>query len=1804
MKGNNFFKLRQSDESIAFNRLKERLDAKDIGPNPMLMRLFNIFDENNDKVLGKKEIRAIWDTFNMYATSDGNNILDPDETIEFLNIVATPNSKVSEQVLHQFLSTLQSQKESPVETQEDTLKQSQTTKQITLTDEQAKGQVVSALASDVNSAYVLYNNSHNGVVTKGYDAIKNYFDGDLGSSNVEEVLALQDEAVNFLLGAQEGSLSKKEYYLENVDHLKKMIKRRLFVKEEASGISFIDRYRDSYSEKQLEQIVDNYLNKYISNLGTIENIKNIQARLTQCTEEGNQAFLEKFLQDALNTPQSGGKTPDNIGVKDSYNIGMSIPIENNSDEPVTFEEVFKLERGREYNKEKVEEYLNHQAESSYVISAYNNYQTFALNVKELENETDINNLANKTVELFENNFPTNAFEKLKYLINKNNLPIKISQSENGEIEFDTTVFENNQETGVRILKSIAKFAVQDQKKELNNVIGGEPEEKLLEIKQRGELLYDLAYGNDFPEALVQAMKNDNSTAIEKYTGVATTGGMLMLAAGTLLAIPTGGTSLIAAGGALAMGGMGANMALSTVEHFSKDLVTSEEEKVYRDMMITNAGGLLIGMGAGKLGDKLFNQFIDKKLVEVFNQAVNNGNRTELAKDVLTNQELLGKFLKAGGIKVGADFTLSLAGDLAMMGAFDTNEDWLSLVKANLVGILMSTGSDVGNLSKEFKTKKITSENIDLEGLQALQEKAQQPVKGIEDTQRKSTNAFAEKLYSDKEFPKEHIEYILKNTNNDNIALAEKLCSDKEFPKEYISDILRGTNKENIQFVEKLCDDKEFPKDRLSYLIRYSGNKIAEKLCIHQEIDVGECMRILHIIDTRGYKEKEISFIENLLLYSNKNFLSKDLFSLVVELHNVNLEFAERLFADKDFPKEHIGDILYSVNKEKLPLAEALCADKEFPKEYIGDILRRVSKEKLPLAEALCADKDFPKEHISSILWRAGSINLSFAKKLCTDKEFPKEHISSILWETNENNLVLAEKLYADKAFPPEEIATILMVTTKDNISFAEKLCEEYSKLEIPIEKLNTLIVNSNSINYLDTKKLIKKMGKDNVKKLSNEEFLLACQMVDIYHVKNINEIPQAGKKELLRRLVKCNEGLFKTTDRIKEAFPLIPTNKDEYCTLLPSIVRSLGIETNTLKPDEVNNFNKSVSEAATCLAKLSDNDFANLNITQEMSKNDFIKLVLEKTKELSSKERQKVYDYFGFELHHSKKNPTGYTITGYPVNLNNGKKLAQITNLKTKEVVELLRPDVIKFSENNKVKCNNPEVERILNEIVDVLPELRVQLGKPQHRNHSYDVLQHSLKVMQKIAQDPKFEKLNDDDKKIMLLASLLHDVTKREGSVDKTHANESSFDSFFIAKKFNLPREQELKLYTLIKHHEWLEYVNTSKNEEVLTKRLQSVAFDLQHENLFDMALMFTNADLRAVKTDDSFRDTMDGSNRTTIEGVRRSFGDSAEVYAQRIKDYVQELQKSKPILPVTQIPTMSRIKQAIMDIKPDGTTNLKGIYVDSNGMVIIKFNEVEDWELIGFSKGTCSHGISAKGVNKAGEECDVDTGNIKFFAHALDYENQLTKFDAFSLVDNDALLSVSYAERPESKYRFFRPQGVLLNFDTTYIHGGGNTDSGSGCGKNIEEFKSNYIFGGERESERVYVSNLIKEATGMDDEQYVRFVGENKNKSFSEIYPVEIREAIIKALATINSNVRKGNREYNEMYGSNPQPPMAVFAYSIDYTERIENPIEFLSRTTINSNEHHSFGNAPAKSVSERTEFLRRYALEHDIPFVIFGD
>lgn len=1094
-------------------------------------------------------------------------------------------------------------------------------------------------------------------------------------------------------------------------------------------------------------------------------------------------------------------------------------------------------------------------------------------------------------------------------------------------------------------------------------------------------------------------------------------------------------------------------------------------------------------------------------------------------------------------------------------------------------------------------------------------------------------SFAEKLCTDKEldFPKDKIAKILESTTKENIALAQRLCFDKslEFPMDLLGGtfgILASVNSENISLAEKLCTDKdlEFPLDILGgwdgvlSAANAENLSLAHRLCTDKELDFpkDKLSGYQGVLSRVNQGNKSLATLmaadENLPAY--KDYIYDILYSTNAE----NVSFVQRLCFDKelDFPKDRIGGydgILSSTNSDNINLSERLCTDKELgipldeltgyfgilnavnqgnksladlmskdaslstSKSHIKDILNSANAENISLAERLYADEkiNYPKDQLGgykSVLSYTNSDNASLVNLMAKDNNLAEYsiYIKDILANTNAENINIALDLCIDKnlAFPKDKLASLLKKINKDNKKEIEAFIEQCKTGELPVNSI--LLYLDKQISQRDLNTITRIMGREKVNSLSESDLYVACKLHGLYGKRDINEIKMINKKAILRALVECNTGMFGISEEIKKDFPLIPTSQEEYCNILPSLVRSLGIETNTLTTEKTQEFNASVFNLADSLINISDEEFNNMNIKQEYSKDEFIADTLDIVKNMEESERQKVYDYFGFELHHNKNNQTGFSISGYPVNLNNGKKLAKITDPNTKEIVEKLRPKVIQFSQHNHISCDNNDIEKYLNEVVNIFPELRTQIGKSQHNTHNFDVMKHSLKVMKKIVENPNYKQLNNSDKKLMLLAALFHDGNKIEGSYKGNHSSESAFDSFYITKKLNLTREEQIKLYTMIKNHEWLHYVNSGKDEADIQKRQQSVAFDLQYDNLFDMSEIFTEADLKSVKYNDSFYNVHENEiiNQSSI-----------------IKEYITELKKSQPLLPVTKLPKASNIQKAITQVNSDGSTNIKGVYKNDKGLVVIKYNEVEDWEAIGFPKGTISKGIKAKGVSGINNltECEVDTGNIKFFVHGLDYSNQLSKFDAFALPDSEALLSVSYTERPESKYRFFRTQGVLLDVDTKYVHGGGNTDAGSGCGKDINNFKENYIFGGQRESDRLYVSNLIKEALNLSDDEYADFVQQNANKSMLEITPPETREKIIQSLATINSNTRKGNREYNEMYVSNPNV-MGVFAYKMD--GNINNVLNFLEDTY------------------DKNGFLQQYALEHDMPFIVFGD
>ena len=1194
---------------------------------------------------------------------------------------------------------------------------------------------------------------------------------------------------------------------------------------------------------------------------------------------------------------------------------------------------------------------------------------------------------------------------------------------------------------------------------------------------------------------------------------------------------------------------------------------------------------------------------------------NNKYNTEDIKNILKiiSYSNMSLFLSDGSTEA-KDVSLAqieLANKLTKDGKFTTKEI------ENVFSSTISTDKDINLKQIDLAIEILNSKKFNSEEIKNILLSTGSNNKNINLNQI----ALATELVKIRKLNSEEITDLLYSTrsndidiNNSKIFLVNNLIENEKFDCEDIKSILLSSNSENkkinsrqISLALQLGKNEKLNGEDIT-LIVHSTNSANEEINLHQIVFANELVKnekfngdnIWNILyygsktNDEKINLKQIEFARNFLVYNN-GLNGKDVGLILAATNSENtktntrqLNLAKELILEEKIDNKDISFILYGTNSGN----------------------DEINSSQIELVNNLLKDHRFDSESIKNILLATKSNNafvilnqIDFANELVKRKDFSAENILNILQGTNSSNeeinsaqIDFFDKLdqsgKSDKGFNckfnGEDIGDILLGTNsndiedyKSKIRYATVFLREIDEENRRIAKVQAIgmIIGKDSITFPDIARLQYILGYDNVRTLKNKDIVTACKLIGLCKANDINQIPLEDKKNVIRGLVQCNKGCFKVSNNLKKFFPLIPSTQEEYCTLLPKLVKSLGIETKELNKEEINNFNLALFDLSNSISKISDEDFSKIKITQEYSGDDFIKDANNIVKYLSTEERQKVYDYFGFELNKIDKESRDnnnlqkfYTITGYPFNINNGKKLARINSKETKEAIERLRPFVIKYSEDSKISVSgipadlNNELASALNTIVKYLPEFRTAINKIQHRTHKYDIALHSLKVMQKIVQNPEFNKLNDSDKKLMLLASLLHDISKSEAKTDPFHAENSSLDAYYITKKFNLEHDEELKLYSLIKNHEWLAFVNKygiSKEERL--KNQQSVAFDLQYDNIFDMSKIFTIADLKAVKKDNEFYDR---------------FKDVFISNSKKIEELITELKSTQPLFPVTKFPTADRIKEAVTTINPDGSTNLKGIYINKDGLVIIRYNEVENptWEKIGFNKGTISRGITTTTSSKE----KVNTGNIHFFVHGLVYENQLSKFDVFSLPDSDALLSVTYSERPESKVRFFRNQGVILDAETKYTYGGGESDSGSGCSKSIDEFKKNYIFDGKRKKDREYISCLIKKTLNLTDKEYLDFIQKNKNKSFDEIEPTETREALIKGFAEIDSNTRLGKREYNEMYISNPKV-MGVFAYPKNLDNIIGDTMDF---------------------VNKQSNFLKDYAIKHNIPMVVFGD
>ena len=224
---------------------------------------------------------------------------------------------------------------------------------------------------------------------------------------------------------------------------------------------------------------------------------------------------------------------------------------------------------------------------------------------------------------------------------------------------------------------------------------------------------------------------------------------------------------------------------------------------------------------------------------------------------------------------------------------------------------------------------------------------------------------------------------------------------------------------------------------------------------------------------------------------------------------------------------------------------------------------------------------------------------------------------------------------------------------------------------------------------------------------------------------------------------------------------------------------------------------------------------------------------------LDKAEQHIVQETFGFVFVESSEMTT---FLGYPCV--SGVQRENLSDL-SKEIYD----KIVDFMFKNQVSVDgNEKLSNALNAIVRTFPEFLTMIGKLQHHTHNYTVDVHTLNVLQGVMNDKRYLNLPERDKNALRVAVLMHDITKKEGEIDKTHPECSACDTEKILERFDISQNLKKQICLLIRQHDWLERYNKGITPA------SEIARVLKDENNFLLLCILANADLKAVQRDGAF--------------------------------------------------------------------------------------------------------------------------------------------------------------------------------------------------------------------------------------------------------------------------------------------------------------------------------------------------------------
>lgn len=756
-----------------------------LSQNDKYQKIFSLFDANNDGKLDDKEVESFFEKMKSFASKGKSSVFENVEAEEFLKEFKDAKGKslsdngVKVGDLFGFVADISDVGFDPVKKAQTLVNKGKMNGNI-YSSEEIKNIATTELSQDVQDAIKMFQAQKDGQgsVSDFYNLLKEKFGSDEAASKVYAKLREEELGAVLLDKAKNFELTEKDYWSEKANLAKELY--------ETTG--------DEIYNSQAQEF---------------ENRANAVKGKT----------VTKQIQTRVQTGFKNDKIADKaVSVSATYKT-VTKNVTETIYPPMTFEDVFKEERGVAYNEDAVENYDRKKAETQTLVEMNNTLEEVKSQIAKATAYSDSARVKAPN----EPNYELSQGRSTEYMMDST----RVDELESGVYFVYKKLFGSDENINAALKRigvdatvsstgrmSNANQAGKALVKYLENNFKAACGDKTFEQHQKETTeAYKQAYGDknssDIANAFIQSQQEGIQNVKTAVSGV----GMVVMLAGQF--VPGGNVATGMIWGGLATATLGSSAVSLSEATSKKGGMTQEDKSEIIKELSTSVALTATGMGIGKVSSAMYGQLILK-------------NCPMLASKIL---------------EIGADATLSAVSTAVITGELDLKGEGLSQLIPILTGLLKSKGSLKTYLMDDFKAtsaaranKKTLSELTNKKTQDSnVQEIKEQELSNVKESSSKKINSDEPQgavKVQEKETPaktpeevKQELTEVMKsqgyeewnikhllNSGKADLNIVLDLVKNPKFNKlKLMSVTLEKINKENVEFINKLIETKYYKK---------------------------------------------------------------------------------------------------------------------------------------------------------------------------------------------------------------------------------------------------------------------------------------------------------------------------------------------------------------------------------------------------------------------------------------------------------------------------------------------------------------------------------------------------------------------------------------------------------------------------------------------------------------------------------------------------------------------------------------------------------------------------------------------------------------------------------------------------------------------------------------------------------------------------------------------------------------------------------------------------------------------------------